>query len=965
MVIKTNILIDKEEYQQAILEHLKNNNNYQIRSYDYNYDTNRAMDTSLLLKFLYNTQKDKIEQLVEIYKNDTDEVIINYINNTIINNGLLNVLKHGVYFGSGIKLDLMYKKPVNNLNKEFNLKYSENILSVMKDVYNKENEPLDFVIFLNGLTIFSVIVKGNTNGETYLDSIKDYKKLDYNTRLLKFKSGCLANFAIGLKEVHVCTHLNGLYSEFLPFNKGRGSGINTGKGNPDNLNGINVSYMRNDILKKNSILYLIDNFMCIQQNTDNDGELEETLFFPRYHQLNVIRKIGKDIKENETHKNYLIQHFTGAGKTHTISWLTHRLSQLYNEENKIIFNKILIVTNGINITKKLINSLEATEHGIDEIEVINEKKKIQDLTNALEDNKRIIITTMQKFKFIMDNKILDQFKDKNFAVIINETPTISKKSHLIHSNNEICLNDLIKKEEEHFKKLPNVSMITFTPAPKNSTLKIFGNSNNGKQEPFDVYPMKQAIGEGFILDVLQNYITYESFYNLNKNVKNNPKLKSNFAKNKITKYEELNNTYQKVEIIVEHFKANMMNQLEGKGKAIIITSSPKSAIKFKLKFDKYVKKQKYKNLKALIAFPRDINYKGIIYNESTMNNIKKSIPEEFNKNKYQFLIVSDKYQTELNQPKLVAMYIDKDLSGFSAIQTLSLLNKTYYPYDKKTFILDFKNTYPIIENAVAPFYGKTSINKVIDPTEIYEINNNLKNYNFLDNEDIKKYNNLIEQYDPSKEDIIKIQKLFDKSLKKIHEYDEKTQINIKNEIKSFIDTYLLITLSTGLIDKKLLKRYNFLIKLVNMIIVEVGPIDLDFINNIMSTDFKQTNMRNLSNPKNGLNTPISKFNQTQKNRLSEIISNINKINNKNFNVEKSIDHLENVHERIIHDEKLKYSAKNDNIEDFKHTYSDSINSAFLEEYYEDKEFFEYILQNEDEREKIIEASYEDTYNILR
>lgn len=221
MVIKTNILIDKEEYQQAILEHLKNNNNYQIRSYDYNYDTNRAMDTSLLLKFLYNTQKDKIEQLVEIYKNDTDEVIINYINNTIINNGLLNVLKHGVYFGSGIKLDLMYKKPVNNLNKEFNLKYSENILSVMKDVYNKENEPLDFVIFLNGLTIFSVIVKGNTNGETYLDSIKDYKKLDYNTRLLKFKSGCLANFAIGLKEVHVCTHLNGLYSEFLPFNKGR------------------------------------------------------------------------------------------------------------------------------------------------------------------------------------------------------------------------------------------------------------------------------------------------------------------------------------------------------------------------------------------------------------------------------------------------------------------------------------------------------------------------------------------------------------------------------------------------------------------------------------------------------------------------------------------------------------------------------------------------------------------------
>ena len=534
MAIKSGQLKEKADYQAYILEMLRDENGYQVRPSDA-FEPGYGMDTELLFTFLEATQKDALTRLEKLYKDKTRLTVLNYINNEINkkNRSMLDVLKHGVEFDNGVTLHLMYRKPATSFNPKAEALYQQNTLSVMEEVYHKEGERIDLVIFLNGIAIFTFELKCNTSGQNYEDAIRQYKyERDPKTRLLKFKAGCLAHFAMDLNEVYICTNLKGKSSFFLPFNKGCGEGINAGKGNPHNPDGINVSYMWEDILKKDTVLYLIDKIIFLQKETKKNPdtgkrETKETLIFPRYHQFNAVRKIVADVMEHHTEKNYLIQHSAGSGKTNTIAWLSHRLASLHDAEDHVIFDTVCIITDRIVVDRQLQAAVLGMEHKAGLVKVMDEKCTSKDLADALNGNTKIIVTTIHKFMYIHD--LVQELKNKTFAVIIDEahsstagtamesvTYALSESRKLsdatpagVSEENE-SMADVIEDEIVRCGKQPNVSMIAFTATPKPTTLQLFGCLNEqGKKVAFDLYSMKQAIEEGFILDVLQNYVTYK------------------------------------------------------------------------------------------------------------------------------------------------------------------------------------------------------------------------------------------------------------------------------------------------------------------------------------------------------------------------------------------------------------------------------------------------------------------------
>ena len=651
------------------------------------------MDTKMLLEFLESTQADTMEGLRAIYKDRTEETIINYINAEINkpSRGLIDVIKHGVEFDSGYELKLMYRKPDSTKNPVAVENYNRNIFSVMEEVYHKTDERIDLVLFLNGIAIFAVELKCNTSGQNYEDAIKQYKnERDCTTRLLKEKVGVFAAFAMDLNEVYFCTKLIGKDSFFNPFNMG----YEFGKGNPHNdQSGINVSYMWEDIWTKDKILFLIQRFIYIKtkecKNSDT-GKVRRTkeLIFPRFHQLRAVEKVMNDVILNYSSCNYLIEHSAGSGKTETISWLAHILSTVHDAENYNVFDTVLVITDRIVVDRQLQEAIMGMEHKSGQVKVMDDKCDSNDLAIALRGNTKIIVTTIYKFYYILDNKLLTNLKDKTFAVLIDEAHSFTEGTFMQSVTTVLTNEDTEEEKTEEDKmreeikksgKQPNVSMIAFTATPKPDTIQLFGTLNaEGKKESFDLYSMKQAIEEGYILNVLDNYVTWKTYCHINKAIEDDPELKTVAAKRKMARFIDLHTTNiaKKVEIIVEHFRANVAHLLGGSAKAMVVTSSIQAAVEYKQAFVKYIHDHGYTDIKALVAFSGKVKIKGVEYSEYGMNQIKEEeLRYEFDRRCYQVLIVANKYQTGFDQPKLVAMYVDKKLKGVAAVQTLSRLNR--------------------------------------------------------------------------------------------------------------------------------------------------------------------------------------------------------------------------------------------------------------------------------------------------
>lgn len=844
-----NNILSEKEYQHFIMDRLSQDNGYIVRK-AISYDRLFAMDRELLFQFLNDTQPDEMTALRKIYKADLEDTLVSFINSEVTKarGSLLDVLKHGIEI-SNMKLELMYTKPATTFNRELLAKYEKNIFSVMEEVWASDDERVDLVIFLNGIAIMSFELKCNAAGQSYQDAIYQYRvDRDPNTRLFRFKAGCLVNFAMDLEQVYMTTKLAGNSTFFLPFNTGNGEGVNAGAGNPTFEDKYSVSYMWEDILKKDTVLDLISKFIFIETKESKDEltgktKKSENVIFPRYHQLDVIRKLLADVRENGSTQNYLIQHSAGSGKTNSIAWLAHRLTSLHDADNKIIFDNVVIVTDRVVVDRQLQKAIMGMEHKAGLIRVMDDKCNSADLAIALNGNTKIIATTIQKFPYIVDS--VAGLKGKRFAVIIDEahSSTAGKDMAAVtmslgsgeQENGDV--EDMITDEIRRNGKQANVSMFAFTATPKPTTIQLFGRLNTkGQREAFHIYSMKQAIEEGFILDVLQNYMTYDTCFKIVKTSEDNPNVPASRAAKVIRKYQELHpyNISQKAQIIVETFRETTRNKIGGRGKMMVITSSRLAAVRYYHEVKRYIEEQKYNDVQVLVAFSGAVQDGDTEYTEPKLNvradgthiaetQTKAEFHDHFN-----VLIVAEKYQTGFDEPLLHTMIVDKKLKGVKAVQTLSRLNRTCTG-KVDTFVLDFVNKKEDILEAFQPFYQETSLSQEVNADLIYQTQKELRGFAVYNDADIEAFAK--EYFSTGRQDARAMGRMTSVLKPVADRYNQKTpneRYQFRRQVRNLIKWYGYISQILRMFDKELHKEYVFCCYLINLLPAETTDmVDLE------------------------------------------------------------------------------------------------------------------------------------------
>lgn len=988
-----NDILTEKQYQHEIMDYLRSVNGYRIRKAT-DYDRRFAMDQEMLFEFLDGTQSEIMAELRKIFKSDTEETIVNVINQVATSDkgSLVELLKGGVEI-SNRHLDLMYAKPATTFNKTLNRRYESNIFSVMEEVWASDDERVDLVVFLNGLAVMSFELKCNAAGQSYQDAILQYRKSrSPKTRLFRFKAGCVVNFAMDLNEAYMATRLDGDATTFLPFNMGRGEGVDAGAGNPLFEDRYSVSYMWEDILSKDTILDLLSKFIFVERKEELDEATgkkrrSETLIFPRYHQLDLIRKLIASVSEHGTELNYLVEHSAGSGKTNSIAWLTYRLASLHDADNKVIFDNIIIVTDRVVVDRQLQKAILGMDHKAGLIRVMDDKCTSADLAYELTHNTKIIATTIQKFPYIVDT--VADLKDKRFAVIIDEahSSTAGKDmqavTQALGSGNQAYADtdDMINDQIEKSGKQANVSMFAFTATPKDKTLRLFGRLNrHGQYEAFHLYSMKQAIEEGYILDVLQNFTRYETMFQLNKEIEDDPEMKTDDAKRQIARFIELHETNiaQRVEVIVEHFRNVVMGEIGGMAKAMVITASRQAAVKYRQAFEDYINKKGYKGISALVAFSGKVRLDGddTEYTEPGMNGFREEqLPDMFAGDGYNVLIVANKYQTGFDQRKLCAMYVLKKLKGVNAVQTYSRLNRICPPYDKKTFILDFANGYEEVQAAFAPFYTTTLLSGNINPKHIYDLEANLDAFMVLDPLDIQNFNDLL--FKKREKTIMAAEKkaltfYLGKAEKAVRQYGPEQQKEIRFRMRGFVRFYEFLLQASCFKDIDIHKKYVFITYLLSYLNVSDGGSGFDLTGKIKASQFVQKKGETHSGEKL-VSRPVLKlpeadgFNLTEAKiaRLSEIIAEINSRTGKAYDSDVAVKAMLQIRDILMKSDRLKTSARNNSEKDFEFSFYDDIDDALIEGLEQNQDFFTLLLNNEEIKKDVLGIFAGEIYRSLK
>ncbi|RLA84880.1 MAG: type I restriction endonuclease subunit R [Epsilonproteobacteria bacterium] len=761
----------ERQFQIEIVKHLTDNN-YQEGDAS-RYDKELALYPEDIITYIKATQPDAYEKMNKREGAKTDEVLCKHIAKEMDKQGSLYYLRNDLkYVGSKFKL-CQFKPELHNPDTQ--AKYDANILRVVQEVTTKSGDVrIDLVLFLNGIPISTLELKTDFT-QNVQDAINQYKydRPAKGEALLEFKRRALVHFAVSTDEVYMTTKLAGDNTFFLPFNKGKKDGS---AGNPHNEDGYATSYLWEEVLQKDSILNIIARYIHLEVKNKEDHQgkksKSETLIFPRYHQLDVVRKLLDHTKTNGAGQHYLIQHSAGSGKSNSIAWLSHQLSSLHYDNEESVFDSVIVITDRTVLDNQLQETISSFEHKDGVVVGIsrdgsNESKSTQ-LADALERGAKIIITTIQTFPFVLDAiQERTTLKDKSYAIIADEahsSQTGSTAKHLrevltseqIEEGVEISAEDIITAQIESRSASSSLSFYAFTATPKTKTLEMFGvlpkpdeaPSEINKPQAFHLYTMKQAIEEGFILNVLQGYTTYKLFYKLeHANIKYDEEVESKRAKVMISKWLNIHphNIAQKIEIICEHFRTTVAHLLDGQAKAMVVTSSRQAAVRYKIAFDKYIKEHGIeKQMQAMVAFSGkiedDIEGAKKEYTESNMNpNLKgREMRKAFDTNDYQVMLVANKFQTGFDQPKLCAMYVDKKLGGVDCVQTLSRLNRTYAGKDQ-TFILDFYNETEDIKEAFEPYYNTTEIEDVTDPNIVYEMQIKLEANDIFTIQDVENY----------------------------------------------------------------------------------------------------------------------------------------------------------------------------------------------------------------------------------
>ena len=726
------------------------------------YDKALALYPKDVIAFIQSTQPDEYAKFAKRNPSNTDAALCATIARALDAHGALYGLRHEIK-DVNARFRLCQFAP-DLPSPAIQAKYDANILRVVRQLYYSEHNgnSIDVVLFVNGIPVATLELKTDFT-QNVQDAINQYKfdrppkdpKTRHDEPLLTFKRRALVHFAVSTDEVYMTSHLKGRDTHFLPFNKGHADGA---AGNPANPHGFATDYLWREVFAKDAWLSILGRFVHLEVKDKEDFQgrryKAESMIFPRYHQLDVVKKLVADAKLHGAGKRYLIQHSAGSGKSNSIAWLAHQLSSLHQvdgEASARVFNSVIVITDRTVLDSQLQETISQFEHKEGVVVRVNrdegEGSKSAQLTDALERGAAIIIVTIQTFPFILDAiKSRTSLKDKSYAIIADEahssqTGSTAKKlreiltTEQVDEEEEITSEDVITAVVAAQGERSNVSYFAFTATPKSKTLQMFGTlpdstrpaADDNIPAPFHVYTMRQAIEEGFIIDVLKSYTTYDLAYQLatHNGEKEVDEKKARTALNQWVRLHPYNIS-QKIEIIIEHFREHIAHLLDGQAKAMVVTGSRKEAVRYKLAFDKYIRENAYPHISAMVAFSGAVvdDSEGVEreYTENSMNPQLKGrdMRKAFDTAEYQVMLVANKFQTGFDQPKLCAMYVDKKLSGVDAVQTLSRLNRTY-PGKEVVFILDFFNKAEEIQEAFEPYYATATLTGVTDPNIIFDL----------------------------------------------------------------------------------------------------------------------------------------------------------------------------------------------------------------------------------------------------
>jgi len=745
------------------------------------WDKERALFPVQVFAFIRETQPKLWGEMQKLHGGGLESLLITTLVKELDAKGSLNVLRHGFkFYGKTFLLAIF--KPAHGANYEVVEQYGKNQLTVTRQVpcHPGDNRTLDMLLSVNGLPVATIELKNPGTGQNWRHAVRQYRDdRNPNAPLFAFKKRALVHFAADPDEIHMTTQLAGDKTFFLPFNRGSHPGeIQCGKGNPQHPSGYRTGYFWEEVLQFDSFLDILGHFLFVEKKDEKveDGRarqrlvVRETMIFPRYHQLDAVRKLVAMARNEGPGANYLIQHSAGSGKTKSISWLSHRLASLHNHEEAKVFDCVVVITDRQVLDRQLQDAIYQIEHAQGVVKAIDQDSK--QLAGALIDGTKIVITTLQKFPFVLRGllhaagaKRVDdpsrediaqaqaweaQIAKRHYAIIVDEahssqTGETARELKAILGDNRGTENpeeepdweDRLNQVMESRGRQPNLSFFAFTATPKGKTLELFGRPGaNELPESFHLYSMRQAIEEKFILDVVKRYTTYATYYRLVKAVEDDPNLPKKRAARALAKFMSLHsyNIEQKTEVMVEHFRQKVRGQLGGRAKAMVVTSSRLHAVRYKQAFDDYFKAHGISDLRSLVAFSGTVKDPdtGLDFTEPGMNTdcvtgssiSEKQLPARFASPDYQVLLVANKYQTGFDQPLLCAMYVDKRLDGVQAVQTLSRLNRMTSGKEEP-FVLDFVNKAEDIYRAFKPYYDATSLQESSDPQQLESLKHEL------------------------------------------------------------------------------------------------------------------------------------------------------------------------------------------------------------------------------------------------
>lgn len=821
---------------------------------DSQYDSSVGMDVDKLVAFIEQTQPKQWKRYLTIHQSDAKRKLIKRFDEEVNAHGMLHVLRNGIR-DRGVILKVAFFRPVSGLNEELQEKYEANRFTCTRQfAYSPNNRnTIDMVLSVNGIPLVALELKNQYTGQSVENALVQYQQ-DRNPKELvfNFNRRFLVYFAVDHYEVYMTTKLEGNKTYFLPFNQGsKGPGNNGGQGNPQNPDGYPTAYLWEQVLQRDNLMDVFQRFMNLEVKKEKQGGKEitkKTLIFPRYHQLDVVRKLIADVKMKGSGENYLIQHSAGSGKSNSIAWLAYHLASAHDKDDHPIFGSTIIVTDRTVLDRQLQNTIMSFDHTTGLVETIDHSKSSQDLKNAINDGKKIIITTLQKFPVIYQE--VDAASGRNFAVIVDEahssqTGNSAQKLKAALADKEATLEEYQAIEEGIEATTPddqdelvktllsqgrhhNLSFFAFTATPKEKTIEMFGTKQpDGSFAPFHVYSMRQAIEEGFILDVLKNYMTYKTSYRIAKEIEDNPELPKTEAVRAIARYQAFHPWVlrQKTEVMIEQFRSVTKKEISGQAKAMVVTPSRLHAVRYMQEFKAYIKEKGYTDLDVLVAFSGSVNVEGMEYTEPSLNVTKsgekiseKQLKEAFHTEDFNILIVAEKYQTGFDEPLLHTMFVDKKLRGVKAVQTLSRLNRTT-PGKKDTFILDFVNSEEDIQAAFQPFYEETTLNEEININLIYDTQSKLRKYNVYNQGDIDQVLKLIRQAQKRQDEKLlgRISSLFKPVIQRYEELAKDTQYQFRVTLRNFGKWYSYISQLDRTFDMQLLEENiytNYLLKFI-------------------------------------------------------------------------------------------------------------------------------------------------------